>query len=371
MYEDFYGLRDKPFALSPDPRFFYASKGHRRAMAYLEYGVQQGEGFIVITGEVGAGKTTMARSLLSGIVDRPLLAAHLVSTRLSADNLLRLVCLAFGIENPPQNKADQLRELERFLVRIRSRGQRALLVVDEAQNLNDEAVEELRMLSNFQGDEGGPLLQSFLLGQPEFRRLLRSEHMQQLRQRVIATYHLGPMDAEDTRAYIEHRLAQVGWEADPSFSEGAWQRIYDYTQGTPRRINTLCDRLLLMGYLEECHEFTVREVQSVIDEVEADLGEADNGDAAPSSPSEQDPENAREGLGTDRQTLEQRLQRIERYLGFTYKRVQQLVNVQREDQERLNQRLERVERYLISGYRLTRQVSGSLKRALEVNRGEP
>ncbi|MFP4647900.1 MAG: XrtA/PEP-CTERM system-associated ATPase [Halorhodospira sp.] len=365
MYEDFYGLRDKPFALSPDPRFFYASKGHRRAMAYLEYGVQQGEGFIVITGEVGAGKTTMARSLLGGIVERPLMAAHLVSTRLNADSLLRWVCLAFGIENPPENKADQLLELERFLVRIRNRGQRALLVVDEAQNLNDEAVEELRMLSNFQGDEGGPLLQSFLLGQPEFRRLLRSENMQQLRQRVIATYHLGPMDTEDTRAYIEHRLAQVGWENDPSFSEGAWQRIYAYTQGIPRRINTLCDRLLLMGYLEECHEFTEQEVQSVIEEVEADLGEAD------ASSSKGDMESDRTvPSSSDRQTVEQRLQRIERYLGFTYKRVQQVMNVQREDQERLNQRLERVERYLISGYRLTRQVSGSLKRALEAGRGD-
>lgn len=369
MYEDFYGLRDKPFALSPDPRFFYASKGHRRAMAYLEYGVQQGEGFIVITGEVGAGKTTMARNLLGGIVDRPLVAAHLVSTRLNAENLLRSVCLAFGIEDPPEQKADQLLELERFLVRIRARGQRALLVVDEAQNLKDEAVEELRMLSNFQGGEGGPLLQSFLLGQPEFRRLLRSENMQQLRQRVIATYHLGPMDQEDTKAYIEHRLAQVGWEHDPSFTEGAWQRIYEYTGGIPRRINTLCDRLLLMGYLEECHEFTIREVQAVIEEIEADFG-PEQGDAESADGQERVPDNGRSSPVGSRQTVDERLQRIERYLGFTYKRVQQVMHTHREDQERVNQRLERVERYLVSSYRLTRQVSGMVKRALETDPGK-
>ncbi|MCG5528463.1 MULTISPECIES: XrtA/PEP-CTERM system-associated ATPase [Halorhodospira] len=364
MYEDFYGLRDKPFALSPDPRFFYASKGHRRAMAYLEYGVQQGEGFIVITGEVGAGKTTLARSLLGGIVDRPLVAAHLVSTRLSADNLLRLVCLAFGIENPPEHKADQLRALEAFLVRIRGRGQRALLVVDEAQNLGDAAVEELRMLSNFQGEEGGPLLQSFLLGQPEFRRLMRSENMQQLRQRVIATYHLGPMDEEDTRAYIEHRLREVGWADDPSFSEGAWQRIYDYTRGIPRRINTLCDRLLLMGYLEECHEFSVREVQSVIDEVEADLGEATSDQE--SAPVAGQGEANGNGAGVEVATLDQRLQRLERYLGFTYRQVQQGLAVHREDQQRLDQRLERMERYLVSNYRLARQIGSTVKRMLGV-----
>ncbi|WP_018936877.1 XrtA/PEP-CTERM system-associated ATPase [Thioalkalivibrio sp. ALJ24] len=280
MYEEFYGLESRPFALSPDPRFYYASKGHSRAMAYLEYGVQLEEGFIVITGEVGAGKTTLVRSLFQMLDDKPLVAAQLVSTQLDAADLLRSVCLAFGLEDAPSHKAGQLRRLERFLHDTRARGQRALLVVDEAQNLGPQAVEELRMLSNFQGAEG-PLLQSFLLGQPEFRKLLRSENMQQLRQRVIATYHLGPMDTDDTRAYIEHRLKRAGWQGRPQFSDDIWERIHSYTGGIPRQVNTFCDRLLLMGYLEERTWLDAAHAQVVIDEITEDLGQDSTEESAP------------------------------------------------------------------------------------------
>ncbi len=363
MYETFYGLDDKPFALRPDPRFFYESKGHRRAMAYLEYGIQQQEGFIVITGEVGAGKTTLVRNLFAGIDDRPLVAAQLVSTQLNADTLLRSVNLAFGLEDAPQDKALQLRQLERFLLRTRQRGQRALLVVDEAQNLSNEAVEELRMLSNFQGEDG-PLLQSFLLGQPEFRRILRSANMQQLRQRVIATYHLGPMDEADTRAYIEHRLSRVGWQGDPSFDEQSWALIHGYTAGIPRQVNTLCDRLLLMGYLEEYHHFGPAEVQAVIDEMEADLGGQGGGEEGES-------EGAPAGEAPHGPGLDGKLERIERYLGFNYKLIQYALEVQRGDRQRLERRLDRIERYLVSGYRLTRQVGATLRRTFGVARQEP
>lgn len=314
MYEDFYQLNGKPFALSPDPRFFYASKGHSRAMAYLEYGVQREEGFIVITGEVGAGKTTLVRGLFETFSGRPLKAAQLVSTQLDADGLLRSVCLAFGLDDIPDSKASQLRRLEQFLLATRTRGQRALLVVDEAQNLATDAVEELRMLSNFQSDEG-PLLQSFLLGQPEFRRILRSENMQQLRQRVIATYHLGPMDAADTRAYVEHRLARVGWQQDPAFTDAAWPLIHEYSGGIPRRINTLCDRLLLMGFLEERHTLDDEQVRTVIDELEDDFGsdldEPPPRDTDPPSPDTAD----RDGLAGVEDAireLDRRLLRLER-----------------------------------------------------------
>ena len=364
MYEDFYGLRDKPFALSPDPRFFYGSKGHRRAMAYLEYGLQQEEGFIVITGEVGAGKTTLVRSLFQSLSGKPVVAAQLVSTQLDADSLLRAVCLAFGLEVPGGDKALQLRQLEHFLHRTRADGRRALVVVDEAQNLDMRAVEELRMLSNFQSDHGA-LLQSFLLGQPEFRRILRSSQMQQLRQRVIATYHLGPMDAGDTRAYIEHRLTRAGWVGDPQLRDDAWVEIHAYTSGIPRQVNTFCDRLLLMGYMEDCHDFGVEQVRSVVAEMQDDLGGGRATDAAEAGAAAGDwataPEVVTEGV-------EERLRRIERYLGINYKLLQQSVNVQREDQKRLGERLERLERYLVSSHRLMRQVGSTIKKALGVPR---
>src|SRR5262245_23460072 len=205
MYEAFYKLSGKPFQLNPDPSFFFASRGHKRAMSYLQYGMHQGEGFIVITGEIGAGKTTLIHGLLEQIDPKRLVAAQLVSTQLDADDLLRAVATAFGLPASTADKARLLAELEAFLVSLVPQRKRALLIVDEAQNLSGRAVEELRMLSNFQlGNQG--LLQSFLVGQPELRTLMQLPQMQQLRQRVTASYHLGPMDRSETQAYVEHRL---------------------------------------------------------------------------------------------------------------------------------------------------------------------
>ncbi|WP_038052624.1 XrtA/PEP-CTERM system-associated ATPase [Thioalkalivibrio sp. ALJ1] len=344
MYEEFYGLEARPFALSPDPRFYYASKGHSRAMAYLEYGVQLEEGFIVITGEIGAGKTTLVRSLFQMLDDKPLVAAQLVSTQLDAEDLLRSVCLAFGLDDAPNHKAGQLRRLEAFLKDTRARGQRALLVVDEAQNLGPDAVEELRMLSNFQGDDG-PLLQSFLLGQPEFRRLLRSENMQQLRQRVIATYHLGPMDEDDTRAYIEHRLTRVGWEHCPEFADDIWPRIHEYTSGIPRKVNTFCDRLLLMGYLEERTHLDGAHAQVVIDEIEEDLGQDPLEEAAP-------PPATTERSADVEKELENGEGRVEDRLALV--RIEQ-------DIEALHERLNRIERNISISFRLSQEVLETLR----------
>jgi len=268
MYESYYGLRDKPFRLRPDPGFFFGSKGHKRAMSYLEYGLSQGEGFIIITGEVGAGKTTLVRKLLNKLDPMLIVSAHLANTYLDPDNTLRMVAAAFGLPSEEASKATLLTRLEQFFLHCEQKGIRALLVVDEAQNLTPATLEELRMLSNFQsGDKS--LLQTFLLGQPEFRLTLHSDSMLQLRQRVIATYHLGPMDEEETRTYIEHRLRTVGWENDPSFNAAAHAAIYAYTGGIPRKINSLCDRLLLMGYLEELRAFGAEEVADVV----ADIGE--------------------------------------------------------------------------------------------------
>jgi general secretion pathway protein A len=270
MYESFYGFSAKPFQLKPDPNFFFGSKGHKRAMAYLEYGLSQGEGFIVITGEVGAGKTTLVRNLFRKLETEKILAAQLVSTHLGSEDTLRMAAAAFGLPFKDASKADLLTGIEEFLRRCDRQGKRALLVVDEAQNLAPGAVEELRMLSNFQTVDKS-LLQTFLLGQPEFRKTLNGSEMEQLRQRVIATYHLGPMDASETRSYIEHRLSTVGWHGDPSFGEDAFAAVYDYTDGIPRKINTLCDRLLLMGCLEELHDFGSSEVNEVIRDIQQEF----------------------------------------------------------------------------------------------------
>ncbi len=267
MYEAFYGLSSKPFQLNPDPKFYYSSKPHRRARSYLVYGVMRGEGFIVITGEVGAGKTTIVRDLLDSLENGSVVAAHLVSTQLGAEDALKLVCAAFGVPlRASAGKADMLMALEAFFITQTTQGKRCLLIVDEAQNLQQQAVEELRMLSNFQfGDQA--LLQTFLIGQPEFRDILQGPGMLQLRQRVTARCHLGALDEDDTRAYIEHRLKCAGATDKPVFAAGVFHAIHQHAGGIPRRINTLCDRLLLQGYLNESVEITLQSVEEVLAEM--------------------------------------------------------------------------------------------------------
>lgn len=274
MYETFFGLTGKPFQLGPDPRFFYASRQHQRAMGFARYGLHQGEGFIVVTGDVGAGKTTVIRNLLSGLEGGRIAAATLVSTQLGADDTLRMVAAAFGVVPAGATKADVLIALEAHLAAEAQRGRRVLLVVDEAQNLPPSAVEELRMLSNFQR---GPhaLLQTFLVGQPEFRRILQSPDMRQLRQRVIAACHIGPLDAQETGGYIRHRLGMVGWRGDPAVTPEAVEAVHEASGGIPRRINLVCDRVLLSGLLAEDRSFSAATVREVADGLLAEVpGEA-------------------------------------------------------------------------------------------------
>lgn len=266
MYEAFYGLSNKPFQLNPDPGFYFGSKQHRRAKAYLEYGVQRSEGFIVITGEVGAGKTTVVRGLLASLDADKVMSANLVTTQLDAEDTLRLVGAAFGVRVKNASKAEVLMALEAFLVTQVSQGKRCLLIVDEAQNLTRKAVEELRMLSNFQFGQQA-LLQTFLVGQPEFRAILQSPDMQQLRQRVTATCHIGPLDRDETQGYIEHRLKCAGANGRPSFDAQALDAIFQASGGIPRRINLLCDRLLLLGFLGNKADFCVEDVNEVVGEM--------------------------------------------------------------------------------------------------------
>lgn len=271
MYEAYYGLKVKPFQLNPDPAFYFDSRQHRRAKAYLEYGLHQNEGFIVVTGEIGAGKTTIVRSLLDSLDKDKVVAAQIVSTQLDADDILRMVAAAFGVRFKDLAKADLILALEAFFVEITRRGKRCLLIVDEAQNLTARAVEELRMLSNFQF-ESHALLQSFLVGQPEFRAIMLSPQMEQLRQRVIAACHVGPLSAAETRDYIYHRLRCAGSQGEPKFDDAAHQAIYEASGGIPRRINALCDRLLLLGFLSDKKSFGKEDVQEVVKEMGGQIG---------------------------------------------------------------------------------------------------
>jgi general secretion pathway protein A len=262
MYETFYGLKRKPFQLSPDARFFFNSKGHKRALSYLRYGVKQGEGFIIVTGDVGTGKTTLVTALFKAIEQENIVAAQIVTTQLQADDMLRMVAAAFGLSSDRVGKATLLRSLEAFFKACAHEGKRVLLVVDEAQGLPKKSIEELRMLSNFTFN-GRALLQTFMLGQREFRATMRSEGFEQLRQRVIAAYHLRPLDSEETKGYIQHRLATAGWVDDPLIDDEVFDGIHEFTGGVPRRINTLCDRLMLFGCLEELHHITFESFRAV------------------------------------------------------------------------------------------------------------
>jgi putative secretion ATPase (PEP-CTERM system associated) len=272
MYDQFYGFTGRPFQLTPDPHFYFESGTHRKAMSYLGYGLAQGEGFIVITGDVGAGKTTLVGHLMNTIDPNRLTAVKLVSTQVEGDDLLRLVAEQFGIEWEGESKAELLRSMEQYLREQARAGKRTLLIVDEGQNLAISALEELRMLSNFQLG-GHSLLQIFLLGQPEFRQtLFHSPTLEQLRQRVIATHHLDPMEPEEVEPYILHRLGKVGWTGNPSFSSDAFEEIFDYSEGVPRKLNVLVSRLLLYGAVEQMHRITAQNVRSVVAEIEADRG---------------------------------------------------------------------------------------------------
>ena len=269
MYESYYGLNSKPFQLTPDPAFFFASKWHKRAMSYLQYGLSQAEGFIVITGDIGTGKTTIANSLLADIED-DIVAAQIVTPKLSPDELVKMVAAKFEIDVAGKTKADILKDLENFLFALSTQGRRALLLVDEAQNLPLETIEELRMLSNFQ-QAGKPLLQSFLLGQEELQPILRAPNMEQFRQRIVASCHLAPLTSEETRSYIEFRLNQAGRKVARLFTDEAYAGIFKFTRGVPRKINTLMDRTLLYGFLEELDLLDEDAVNTVIEEVKEEM----------------------------------------------------------------------------------------------------
>ena len=317
MYDQFYGFEGRPFQLTPDPHFYFESATHRKALSYLGYGLAQGEGFIVITGDIGAGKTTLVGHLMATIDPARLTAVKIVSTQVGGDDMLRLTAQSFGLPTDDMPKAQILRQIEAFLHGQARAGRRSLLIVDEAQNLSVSAIEELRMLSNFQLG-GQSLLQIFLLGQPEFRDVLKSSQLEQLRQRVIATHHLDPMQPEEIEPYILHRLSIVGWNGDPHFTPEAFAAIYAATGGVPRRVNVLASRVLLLGALDQLSEIDAAAVQAVIEDMGADsdvavqpmpssvLDRAEETPVAASAPAAAQAEPARETLRAELSALRSR-----------------------------------------------------------------
>ncbi|APE28870.1 XrtA/PEP-CTERM system-associated ATPase [Aurantiacibacter gangjinensis] len=270
MFDNFYGLTGKPFQLTPDPEFYFRSITHRKALSYLGYGLAQGEGFIVITGEVGAGKSTLVAHMMQSLSVDQVTVAQIVTSKLDEEEIIHVVAGAFGIDIEGHDKATALTEIESFLHDEAREGRRCLLVVDESQNLSVEALEELRMLSNFQlGNH--PLLQTLLLGQPEFRATLQGhEGLEQLRQRVIAAHHLEPMQKGEIEPYITHRLKKVGWDGNPAFDQRVFAELFEASGGIPRRVNQIANRLLLLGAVEERTRIDAAMLQNVLAEMDAE-----------------------------------------------------------------------------------------------------
>ena len=270
MYEEFYGFSERPFQLTPDPAFYFESVTHKKALSYLGYGLNQGEGFVVITGEVGAGKSTLVAHLRQKLDGEQMTVGEVVTSALDDDEMIHVAARSFGLDVAGGDKATALAAIELFLHEEARNGRRVLLIVDEAQNLSIGALEELRMLSNFQLGSH-PLLQTLLLGQPEFKQLLaKSEELEQLRQRVIAAHHLEAMQPGEIEAYVTHRLRHVGWDGSPEIDRAVWVRLHRASGGIPRKINQIMTRLLLMGAVEERSRIDGQMLDAVLAEMSGD-----------------------------------------------------------------------------------------------------
>jgi len=266
MYERFYDLRERPFALSPDPDYLYPSRVHREALDYLRYGLESHAGFVVITGEIGSGKTTLLQTLLRG-VDSQTTVGRIVNTMLEPRELLETIMIDFGLDPTGKSKPLLLRDLAQYLVDQRLAGRMVLLVIDEAQNLTLDALEELRMLSNLE-TEKSKLLQVVLVGQPNLREKLGAVELEQLRQRITISYHLQPLDPDETANYVNHRLRRAAIGTPLEFPRDATDAIHARSRGVPRIINVICDAALVFGYAEERRGVDVDLVQEVLAELE-------------------------------------------------------------------------------------------------------
>jgi general secretion pathway protein A len=267
MYERFYRLRERPFALTPDPDYLYPSRVHREALSYLRYGIESHAGFVVITGAIGSGKTTLLQTMLRGL-DGQTTVARVMNTLLDPRELVESAMIDVGLEPSGMTKPAMLKVFGEFLVNERAAGRLVLLVIDEAQNLTLPALEEIRMLSNLE-TEKSKLLQIILIGQPDLRDKLDRPELEQLRQRITVSYHLGPLDADETAHYVNHRLARASIGAPLEFPRDVTDAIHVRSGGVPRIINVIADATLVFGYGEERPEIDASLVREVIIDLDA------------------------------------------------------------------------------------------------------
>ena len=279
MYEAFYGLKEKPFSLTPDPKFFFLSQAHREALDHLLYGVQQREGFIAITGDVGTGKTTLCRALL-GKLDERTKTALIFNPILSADELLRSILQDFGLPAGGATKKELIDELNAFLIQLLTEGKNAILIVDEAQDLSEQILEQIRLLSNLE-TEKEKLIQIILVGQLGLLDLLGAPGLKQLNQRISVRFKIRPLSAHETNQYIAHRLLVAGSSGEEIFSAGALAAIYRYSQGVPRLVNLACDRALLQGFVDQDPHITPARVAQALRSLDQEVGMGPTGLSEP------------------------------------------------------------------------------------------
>lgn len=271
MYQEYYNFTGKPFQLIPDVNCLFSSRGHLQALSYFKYGLEQGEGFVTVTGEIGAGKTTLIQALLADLEDKNVVVRTMVAANLDSTGVLEMIASVFKLPHEDMSKVALLKTIEAHFLEYRSQGQNILLVVDEAQTLNADALEELRILSNLE-QNGRAVMQVFLVGQAELRTTILSKEFEHLRQRIIASYHLDALTESETKEYIDFRLHSVGWENNPSLSREVYNELYRWSLGIPRRINLLCDRLFVYAYLEEKSKLTKRDITIVVADMNKELG---------------------------------------------------------------------------------------------------
>ena len=266
MYEKYFDLKSKPFELVPNPDFLFLGSGHKKALTYLKYGISENIGFILMTGEVGSGKTTILRDLIKNLNGNVTLS-KVFNTKVTSDQMIALINEDFGLDVTGKEKVGMLRELNDFLIDQHAREMQPILVIDEAQNLSAELLEEIRMLSNLETNMS-KLLQIVLVGQPELRNTLALPELRQLRQRISISCHLLPLSREETESYIYHRLEKAGSRKTIHFHEGTIDAVHEFSRGVPRLVNIMCDFLLLTAFSGGTKEITADMAQEVAGELE-------------------------------------------------------------------------------------------------------
>jgi general secretion pathway protein A len=270
VYLDYYGLTEPPFDITPNPRFLFYSAKHREAYNHLLYGLRERKGFVQLTGEVGAGKTTLCRAMLEQLDSQHYATALILNPVMSADELIKAIAIEFGLPVSCLDRLDTVAVINEFLLQQVERGKDAVLIIDEAQDLTEELLEQVRLLSNLETDDR-KLLQIVLMGQPELRDRLNNPRLRQLRQRITVRYHLPPLTRYEVSQYVQHRIHVSGGNGTPYFTRPALWRVFRYTQGIPRLVNAVCDKALLAGFVAQSEKIDFRLVSRAVRELEGNI----------------------------------------------------------------------------------------------------